>query len=63
MTRHSTIKAVNCTSCGAGLDVLGGGRVTTHVCPYCGSVLDANDSYQAVKKFGDVKRPSSPFSR
>lgn len=62
MTRHSTIKAVNCTSCGAGLDVLGGGRVTTHVCPYCGSVLDANDSYQAVKKFGDVKRPSSPFS-
>lgn len=62
MTRTSDLKTVNCTSCGAGLDVLGGGRVTVHICPYCGTELDAQDSYKALRKFSDLKRPETPFA-
>lgn len=61
MTRSAELKMVNCSSCGAGLNVLGGGRVTTHVCSYCGSALDANANYRALKSFGELPRPSSPF--
>ena len=38
------LKSIDCTACGAGLDILGGGRVTVHICPYCGTALDALDS-------------------
>ncbi|MCF6431579.1 DUF4178 domain-containing protein [Leisingera sp. MMG026] len=62
MTRNAELKAVNCTSCGAGLDILGGGRVTVHICPYCGTELDALDNYRAVRTFNDIKRPISPFA-
>jgi Domain of unknown function (DUF4178) len=61
MSRNNLIKSVNCTSCGAGLDILGGGRVIVHVCSYCGSSLDAQDNYRLLKKLGNIKRPSSPF--
>lgn len=62
MTRTSDLKTVNCTACGAGLDVLGGGRVTVHICPYCGTELDAQDSYKALRTFSDLKRPDTPFA-
>ena len=52
---------LNCTQCGAGLDVLGGGRVQTHVCPYCGSELDAQDDYRVIRQFQDMDRPRTPF--
>lgn len=52
---------VNCTSCGAGLDVLGGGRVMVHICPYCGSELDAQDNYKVLAQFEGMRRPDSPF--
>ncbi len=61
MTRSDDLKTINCTSCGAGLDVLGGGRVTVHICPYCGTELDALDSYKALRTFSDLKRPDTPF--
>ncbi|MGB0410800.1 MAG: DUF4178 domain-containing protein [Pikeienuella sp.] len=60
--RDEAITAINCTSCGAGLDIYGGGRVKTHICGYCGTTLDAEDSYKALKKFTDAPRPNSPFS-
>lgn len=56
-----TLTTVNCTSCGAGLDVLGGGRVKTHVCPYCAAALDAQDDYKVVARYRDLPRPDSPF--
>lgn len=52
---------LNCTECGAGLDVLGGGRVKTHVCSYCGAELDAQDDYKVIQQFRDMKRPETPF--
>lgn len=61
MSRNPDLKAINCTACGAGLDVLGGGRVTTHICAYCGTALDTLDNYRALQKFDLLKRPDSPF--
>jgi hypothetical protein len=61
MTRLDGPKAINCASCGAGLDVLGGGRVVVQICGYCGTELDALDDYKALRRFSDMKRPESPF--
>ena len=57
MSLSAELKAVNCTSCGAGLDILGGGRVTVHICPYCGTELDALDNYRAIRQFNDIRAP------
>ncbi len=62
MSRAPTLGAIDCTACGAGLDILGGGRVTTHICPYCGTELDALDGYKALRKFSNVERPDTPFA-
>ena len=62
MTRSADIKSINCTSCGAGLNVLGGGRVQVMVCGYCGTELDAQDDFAKLRKFSDLRRPTSPFS-
>ncbi len=61
MTSSAQIRAISCTQCGAGLDVLGGGRVTTHICGYCGAELDALDNYRILKRFADQPRPQTPF--
>lgn len=53
--------SLNCTQCGVGLDVLGGGRVKTHICSYCGAELDAQDDYRVIQQFRDMPRHSSPF--
>lgn len=62
MTRAPDLTAINCTSCGAGLDVLGGGRVIVHICPYCGTELDAQDNYKTLRRFTEVDRPDSVFA-
>lgn len=54
-------KQFNCTDCGAGLDVLGGGRVSIHGCPYCGAQLDAQDDYRVIARYRDMVRPDTPF--
>ena len=61
MSLAAATTTVNCTSCGAGLDVLGGGRVMVHICPYCGAELDAQDDYKVIAKFDGLQRPDSPF--
>lgn len=61
MTLSRAIRAINCTNCGAGLDVLGGGRVSTHVCPYCGAALDAQDNYRVIARYDRTARPDSPL--
>ena len=60
MTRAG-LASINCTSCGAGLNVLGGGRVVVHVCSYCGAELDAQENYKVLRKFDDLQRPDTPF--
>lgn len=58
---EADVHKLNCTECGAGLDVLGGGRVKTHICSYCGAELDAQDDYKVIQQFRDMERPISPF--
>jgi hypothetical protein len=55
------VRSINCTSCGAGLSVLGGGRVRARVCEYCGAVLDAQHDFKVLATYRDMPRPSSPF--
>ncbi|MEW2918428.1 DUF4178 domain-containing protein [Ruegeria sp. ANG10] len=62
MTRSPELTSINCTSCGAGLDVFGGGRVMVQICEFCGSELDAQDNYKVLRKFNDLERPHTPFS-
>ncbi|MBP0484134.1 DUF4178 domain-containing protein [Sagittula salina] len=62
MTRTPTLKSINCTSCGAGLNVLGGGRVLVHICAYCGAELDAQENYRILKKFDARPRPDTPLA-
>ncbi len=56
------LTSINCTQCGAGLNVLGGGRVRAHICGYCGAELDAQADYQVLRQFRDMKRPNTPFA-
>lgn len=62
MTRLDGLTAINCPTCGAGLDVFGGGRVVVQICSYCGSELDALHEYRALRQFTDMERPESPFA-
>lgn len=55
-------RAVNCTGCGAPLDLHGGHRVRSLACGYCGAVLDARDEYRVVKQFRDLERPPMPLA-
>jgi hypothetical protein len=55
------LQKVQCPTCGAGLDVLGGGRVKVQICGYCGTELDASKGYKALRQFNDLKRPDTPF--
>lgn len=63
MTPHTseTTKAINCTQCGAGQSVLGGGRVKAVGCEYCGAILDAQDDFKVLAQYRDLRRPATPF--
>ena len=52
------IRAINCPTCGAGQTVPGGGRIRTHVCPYCGSALDALDDFRLLARYDRMSRPA-----
>lgn len=54
-------RAINCTQCGAGQSVLGGGRVAAHSCAYCGAVLDAQDDFKVLAQHRDLPRPDTPL--
>lgn len=62
MTAAQGLSSINCTQCGAGLSVLGGGRVQSHVCGYCGAVLDSQDNYKVLDSIGKRDHPASPIT-
>ena len=62
MSTADTLRSINCTACGAGLSVLGGGRVAARACDYCGALLDAQDDYRILETYRDLPRPDSPFA-
>ncbi len=61
-TKETSVFSIKCTNCAAPLKILGGGRVTTVTCEYCGSVLDMTDHYKVVSQFHDKYRPPVPFT-
>ena len=53
-------RALNCTGCGAGLEVRAAGHSLTIVCGHCGAVLDAKDpDFQILSRF-DSKTQIKP---
>ncbi len=62
MSKAAKARAVNCTQCGAPLDLHGGHRVRSLNCGFCGAVLDAKEEYKVVKQFKDLHRPLMPLA-
>jgi hypothetical protein len=62
MNATASPRAVNCTQCGAPLEIHGGHRVRSLSCGSCGSVLDAKDEYKVVKQFSELHRPVLPLA-
>ncbi len=57
------VRKVNCTSCGAPLELKGGPRTRTLVCEYCDSALDATDpNLSLIWKAKDQRRHKVPPS-
>lgn len=57
------VKAINCTACGATLDVLGGHRVKSLTCSYCGSIMDSHDGYKLLERYRhNPERPYAPIT-
>ncbi|MGI9416560.1 MAG: DUF4178 domain-containing protein [Geminicoccaceae bacterium] len=62
-TKPAEIKAINCTACGATLDVLGGHRVKSLTCSYCGSIMDSHDGYKLLQRYRhNPERPYAPIA-
>ncbi|MEZ5934134.1 MAG: DUF4178 domain-containing protein [Alphaproteobacteria bacterium] len=59
-TADTNIQAINCTACGATLDVLGGHRVRSLTCGYCGSVMDRHAGFQVVERHQN--KPDRPYA-
>lgn len=53
--------SINCTGCGAPVNLFGGHRVQQVVCGSCGANLDAKDEYRVIEKFKNLKRPKLPL--
>ncbi len=61
VSKAAPTQSINCTSCGAGLTLFGGGRVKAHACEYCGAVLDTQKNFHVLAQYRDLQRPDSPF--
>jgi len=57
----SDVRSINCTQCGAPLELHGGHKVRSLNCGYCGSVMDSHEGYKVVQQFKESIRPSSPL--
>lgn len=58
----TNVRSINCTQCGASLDLFGGHNVQSIVCSSCGACLDGKDEYNVVSQFVKKKRrPKLPI--
>ena len=56
------LKSINCVSCGVALPVLGGHKVKTVICSYCGAMMDRHDDLKLLQHYRDMPRPSGPLN-
>lgn len=59
MTTSADIRTLNCTQCGAPLELLGGHQVRSLTCGYCGSIMDAHEDFKVVKEYEKIQRPKT----
>ncbi len=52
---QAQLKNINCTNCGAPLELRGGHQVHSRTCEYCGSVLDTQAEYAVVAQYKKMK--------
>lgn len=52
---QAQLKSINCTHCGAPLELRGGHQVHSRTCEYCGSVLDTQAGYAVVAQYKKMK--------
>ena len=55
------LSSINCTQCGAPLELHGGHRVQSITCGFCGSVLDTKEQFKVIKQYLNHKRPPGPI--
>ncbi|MCP4700330.1 MAG: DUF4178 domain-containing protein [Gammaproteobacteria bacterium] len=56
------VRSIQCTQCGAPLELFGGHKVRGLTCAYCGSIMDAHKDFQVIKRYRDkADRPDTPF--
>lgn len=55
------LRSINCSQCSAPITLLGGHKVLSITCSYCGSELDAKDEYKLIRKFDQRARPVTPI--
>ncbi len=50
---ETQVRRINCTACGAPLELYGGHKVETMTCSYCGTVLDAHADFKILKRHAE----------
>jgi hypothetical protein len=60
-TGEKSLTGINCTNCGAALELFGGHRVKSLTCRYCGSVMDSHDGYKVITQYREIARPEAPL--
>ena len=55
------LSSINCTQCGAPLELHGGHRVQSITCGFCGSVLDTKEQFKVIKQYLNHKRLPGPI--
>jgi uncharacterized protein DUF4178 len=62
MTKQAAVvKAVSCPNCGSPINLFGGHRVESIICPACNSCLDGRDEYKVIEQFIKMNRPNLPL--
>ncbi len=61
MNENRDVRQINCTHCGAPLELHGGHRVLSLTCGYCGSVMDTRQEYKVLARHQEMQRPLTPF--
>jgi hypothetical protein len=53
------VRKINCTACGAPLELFGGHKVETLTCSYCGTLLDSHADFKILKRHAEDKAKRS----
>ena len=58
----SALTAINCVTCGASQNLLGGHKVKSVTCGHCGAVMDRHNGCILLQQYRGMPRPDGPLS-